>query len=218
VFMVMAIKVIIFDLDGTLFDTRTDIVNAVNHARRSFGLEPLPFDLVVGMVGNGMRVLAERSFRDSPVLADEAAREILNYYEAHAAETATLYAGVRETLPLLERTLTVVSNKPAALVNELLVQHGLAHYFDYVAGGDTFEKLKPDPMAVDFIRERYQVEAREVLIVGDHTPDIEMAHKAGTHSVYCSYGFFGRDLVGADAEIGAFSELPALIEKIEAGV
>jgi phosphoglycolate phosphatase len=212
----MPIKVIIFDLDGTLFDTRADIVNAVNNTRLSFALEPLPFDRVVAMVGNGMKVLAERSFRDSAVPTEDAAREIYKYYEAHAAETATLYPGVQETLPLLGRILTVVSNKPVALVSALLEQHRIAHHFDYIAGGDTFERLKPDSMAVDFIRERYRVRADEVLIVGDHTPDIEMARRTGTHSIYCRYGFFSRDLVGADAEIEAFSELPALIGELEA--
>ncbi|RPI25725.1 MAG: HAD family hydrolase [Acidobacteria bacterium] len=213
----MAIKLIVFDLDGTLFDTRADIVNAVNRARASYGLPALDFDRVVAMVGNGVQVLAERVFRDSPIVPEAARERIMEFYGDEAANTAQLYPGVAETLPRLQARLAVVSNKPTELVHSLLKRNGLDSLFEYVAGGDTFERLKPDPMALHFIMERFQTAANEILVVGDHSPDIEMAHAAGAFSVYCNYGFFGKDRVGADVSIDSFPELLEVVGRIEAG-
>ncbi len=213
----MAVKLIVLDLDGTLFDTRADIVNAVNLARTSFGLDPLPFERVVAMVGNGVSVLAERAFRDSQIDAEHVLARIMEFYGPHAADTAKLYPTVRETLPLLYPILAIVSNKPRQLVDSLLQKSSIEHYFDFVAGGDTFDKLKPDPMAINFLAQKYKVRPEEILVVGDHSPDIEMAKAAGARSVYCNYGFFGRDTQGADFTIEQFSELPGIISRMEKG-
>jgi len=83
----------------------------------------------------------------------------------------------------------------------------LESYFDFVAGGDTFEARKPDPMGVHFLLDRYSISRDEAVMVGDHAPDIEMAKRAGIRSVYCNYGFFGKDTVGADFTIDSFEEL-----------
>jgi len=213
----MAVKLIVLDLDGTLFDTRADIVNAVNLARSSFGLDPLPFERVVAMVGNGVGVLAERAFRDSHIDAEQVLARIMEFYGPHAADTAELYPTVRETLPLLYPILAIVSNKPRQLVDSLLKKSSIEHYFDFVAGGDTFENLKPDPMAINFLAQKYKVRPEDILVVGDHSPDIEMAKAAGARSVYCNYGFFGKDTQGADFTIEQFSELPGIINRVEKG-
>ncbi|RPJ86171.1 MAG: HAD family hydrolase [Acidobacteria bacterium] len=212
----MSVKVIVFDLDGTLFDTRADIVKAVNRARASFGLEPLDFDRVVAMVGNGVKVLAERVFRDSPIVPEIGHSRIMEFY-APDDSTAPLYPGVAETLPKFSAQLTIVSNKPTELVHALLQKNGLDKRFAYVAGGDTFPQLKPDPAALHFIMERFQVSAKELLVVGDHTPDIEMARAAGAFSVYCNYGFFGKDLVGAEFTVDSFPELLDVVRRIDEG-
>jgi phosphoglycolate phosphatase len=214
----MDIRVVVFDLDGTLFDTRADIVNAVNHGRAALGLPPLEFDRIVAMVGNGVEVLAERAFRDSTVTPEEAVTRMMSYYTPDTPETAQLYPGVKETLPTIGKTLTIVSNKPQQLVEALLEKNQIRQYFDYVAGGDTFDRLKPDPAAIGFFKQRYQIEdARQILVVGDHRPDVQMAQNAGVASVYCNYGFFGEDTAGADYAIDAFADLPALIRAIEDG-
>ncbi|HUV13772.1 MAG TPA: HAD-IA family hydrolase, partial [Acidobacteriota bacterium] len=100
------------------------------------------------------------------------------------------------------------------LVEALLKEHGLADSFAFVAGGDTFAERKPDPMAVEFILKRYGVTRDEVIVVGDHSPDIEMAKRAGVSSVYCNYGFFGDDSVGADLCIDALDELPGVLARL----
>jgi phosphoglycolate phosphatase len=207
-------KVLCFDLDGTLFDTRQDIADAVNHARREFQLPEFSVPQVTSMVGHGISALAERAFRDSdvdPLLAREG---ILNYYSLNPTEKAKPYPGVHETIPILDYFLAVVSNKRKLLVDALLEKHGLTQYFDFVAGGDTFKEKKPDPEAIHFLLQRYQVTRAEILVIGDHSPDIEMAKRAGVQSVFCRYGFFGVDRVGADFQIDAFPELLPLLDRI----
>ena len=213
----MSVKVIVFDLDGTLFDTRADIVNAVNRARASFGLEPLDFDRVVAMVGNGVKVLAERVFRDSDIGLELGHGRIMEFYSPDGPSTAPLYPGVAETLPQFSAHLAIVSNKPTELVHALLKKKGLDTRFEYVAGGDTFANLKPDPEALNFIMEHFQVTPKEVLVVGDHSPDIEMARAAGAVSAYCNYGFFGEDRVGANFTVDSFPELLQVVGRIDAG-
>jgi phosphoglycolate phosphatase len=211
----MSIDLIVFDCDGTLFDTRQDIADAVNYARRHFDLRPLSLQEVTRMVGNGIAVLAQRAFADTSVAWEMARDEILVYYLAHPTSKAQLYPNVRETLSLLDRTCAVISNKPKPLVEKLLRKHRLEHYFSDVVGGETFERKKPDPMPLRYLMQKYKVEADRALVVGDHSPDTLMAQSAGVRSVYCRYGFFGRDAIGADFQIDEISELLGVLERID---
>lgn len=208
------IKVIVFDFDGTLFDTRRDIADAVNHARRSYGLRELTLDEVTPMVGWGVRKLAEQAFADTGIRTEEALKRIMEYYDAHPGDRSVLYPGVRETLPKLQATRVIVSNKPVHLIRSILEEHHLTPYFDYVIGGDSFSAQKPDPFPIRFLQARYHVGTHEILVVGDHAPDIEMARRAGCPSVFCRYGFFGKDEVGADYSIDRFAELEPLVKRL----
>lgn len=207
-------KILVFDLDGTLFDTRQDIANAVNHARRHFGLPELTLQQVTKMVGHGITVLAQKAFEGCRVDLAEARDIIFSYYKLHPTDTATLYPGVRETIPKLAFTRTIISNKPKSLVEALLEQHGIGKYFDFVAGGDTFAARKPDPCAIHFLLDRYQVSTSDLAVIGDHEPDILMAKEASVKSVFCRYGFFGVDSVGADYAIDSFPQLEKILAEI----
>ena len=200
-------RLIVFDCDGTLFDTRMDIADSVNFARKHFGVPRLSIDEVTTHVGNGVRVLAEKTFSGTGIAADEALAKIMEYYSLHSADRAVPYEGVAETLPLLGNTLAVISNKPKNLVDELLENHGLDKYFQDVIGGDTFPDRKPDPAPLLFLMEKHQAEKGETIVIGDHSPDIEMARNAGVSSIYCNYGFFGQDTVCADYSVNQFSEI-----------
>ena len=209
------IKVVAFDFDGTLFDTRLDITDAVNHARRHFGLDPHSVDKVTGMVGFGVQVLARKAFSDTEVDAGEALPVIMEYYEAHPGDRATPYPGVMAVLPMVHAVRAIISNKPETLVRAMLRQHEMEHLFAFVAGGDTFSARKPDPFPVKFLQAQYNLTPEQILIVGDHSPDIEMARSAGCRSVFCRYGFVGKDSIGADFQIEEFSELLGIIEALD---
>jgi phosphoglycolate phosphatase len=208
------IRLLVFDFDGTLFDTREDIAAAVNYTRRWFGLPDLSLDAVTSMVGYGVKTLTERAFSGTQVDPGQALAVLMQYYNTHPGEKARLYPGVAETLPRLDAIRTVVSNKPETLVRRMLAEHGLQDLFDFLAGGDTFPRLKPDPQAIHFLQDRYRLGPREILVVGDHAPDIEMARAAGTWSAFCRYGFFKEDPVGADFQLDSFDQLPAVLRAI----
>ena len=201
------IKLLVFDCDGTLFDTRMDITDSVNYARRHFGLPEMTVDKVTAFVGNGVGVLAEKSFSGTGIETADALGKIMEYYSTHSSDKAVPYEGVVSTLPLLKNILAIISNKPKKLVDELLENHGLDEYFRDVIGGDTFEDKKPDPAALVHLMARHKAGKEETIVIGDHTPDIEMAKNAGVRSVYCNYGFFGNDTVGADYVINRFPEI-----------
>jgi phosphoglycolate phosphatase len=207
-------ELLILDCDGTLFDTKQDIADAVNHARRVLGYGELSLQAVTGMVGDGISILAQRAFQGLDVDPDEARRVIMEYYSAHPADRARLYHGVRETLGQIEAIRTIISNKPKPLVDLLLNKHGIAEMFHFVSGGECFERKKPDPMAVEFMIEKFGISREAVLVVGDHSPDIEMAKRAGVRSVYCNFGFFGKDRIGADFHIDSFPELLDIVKSV----
>ena len=100
-------------------------------------------------------------------------------------------------------------------IGALLKEHGIRRYFDFVAGGDSFQAKKPDPCAIHFLMERYRFLPSDILVVGDHEPDIQMAKNAKAQSVFCTYGFFGKDKVGADYEIDSFPELLKILDQID---
>jgi len=201
------IKLLVFDCDGTLFDTRMDITDSVNYARRHFGLPEMTVDKVTAFVGNGVGVLAEKSFSGTGIETADALGKIMEYYSTHSSDKAVPYEGVVSTLPLLKNILAIISNKPKNLVDELLVNHGMKNIFQDVIGGDTFKNRKPNPAPLVHLMARHKAGKEETIVIGDHTPDIEMAKNAGVRSVYCNYGFFGNDTVGADYVINRFPEI-----------
>ncbi len=205
------IKVVIFDFDGTLFDTRADITDAVNHARRHFGLAEYSVEAVTGMVGYGVEYLTERAFEGTNIQTNDALPVLMEYYRAHPGDKTIPYPGVSEILPALGTLRTIVSNKPEQLIHRLLEEYGLDPLFSFVIGGDTFSVRKPDPFAVRFLQAQFNVATEEILVVGDHVPDIEMARKAGTRSVFCRYGFCRSSPHGVDFEIDRFDELPGVL-------
>jgi phosphoglycolate phosphatase len=209
------IKVVIFDFDGTLFDTRADITDAVNYARRHFGLAEHSMDAVTGMVGYGVEFLTDRAFEDSSISTDQALPVLMEYYRAHPGDKAVPYPGVTETLPKIHANRAIISNKPEQLIRSLLKAHDLDSLFSSVVGGDTFSVRKPDPFPVRYLQAEFNVATEEILVAGDHVPDVEMARRAGTRSVFCRYGFGRRHTDGADFEIDRFDEILGVLERLD---
>lgn len=195
-----SIKLIAFDLDGTLLDSVPDLAVAADQAVQSLGYPAVSELQVRDYVGNGADVLIARSLSQSltidPELSDElksTARERFDdFYEQTGHKLSHLYPQVKETLAALHKagfTLALVTNKPSKFVPEVLAQHGIADFFADVIGGDTFPIKKPDPMALNWLLDKHQMTASDMLMVGDSKNDILAAKNAGCFSFGLTYGY-----------------------------
>ena len=185
------IAVLIFDLDGTLIDSKLDLALSVNAARSHMGLGPLEPEKIFGYVGQGAHMLIRRSL--GPEASEEqleaALKFFLGYYRQHMLDHTVAYPGVREALDQLNGlTLTVLTNKPVRFSQEILVGLGIADYFRFVFGGNSFEKKKPDPIGVHAVMERLSCAPEQAMLVGDSEIDVLTARNARVWACGVTYG------------------------------
>ena len=203
--------VIAFDMDGTLIDSAADIGAAVNRMRMSFGLNPLPRESVVRMVGNGARVLVERALADAPGLdRDEAFRRYRHEYDTHLVDETRLYPGIPEGLEALKSAgfrLAIFTNKPHASTRFILKELGIDRFFPVVIGADSGFPLKPAPDALFSILNETGTNAADSWMVGDNWTDIDSGHAAGFRTVHCTYGYGAPDTVPPDAVCASFDDV-----------
>lgn len=219
------IKLIAFDLDGTLLDSVPDLAVAADQAVQALGYPAVTEVEVRDYVGNGADVLIGRSLSRSidvdPQLSKEVhakARELFDdFYEKTGHKLSHLYSNVKETLASLHQagfTLALVTNKPSKFVPHVLEQHNIAQFFTDVIGGDTFPNKKPDPMALNWLLEKHQVDASQMLMVGDSKNDILAAKNAGCVSFGLTYGYnHGEPIANAGPDFVA-DDIAQLLEVI----
>lgn len=194
-----SIKLVIFDLDGTLIDSRLDLVHSVNAALRHIGRPALPEDVIASYVGDGAPILIQRALGGEQV--DEAVVRkglefFLTYYRAHKLDHTTVYPGVVEALASIQRSgngvprkMAVLTNKPVVPSRAIVEALGLAPYFLQIYGGNSFASKKPDPEGARQLLEETGVHADQAAIVGDSHTDIETGLNAGLWTVGVTYGF-----------------------------
>lgn len=197
---------IVFDLDGTLADTRRDLAAAVNRARAGLGLAPLPLAQVASMVGEGARRLVERALPEAAeATAFEAAFEsFLGHYDRLCLETTRLYPGVEEMLRRLGRRfpLALLTNKPEALSRRIVEGLGLGRCFAALVGGDSLPSRKPDPEGLHWLAARLAAPVAELLLVGDSRVDAATARAAGCPFALVEWGFAtAEERAGIDADL-----------------
>ena len=189
----MPVAGIVFDLDGTLVDSRPDLATAVNATRARLSLPPLPVAAITAMVGEGARMLLARALPESVRGADfDAALALfLDVYFDCCLEQTRPYDGVREALAALASShrLAVLTNKPERHSQKVLAGLDLSEPFDHVVGGDTLPSRKPDPAGLLRIAEAWRVPPSEVLLVGDSRIDAETARAAGAQLALVEWGF-----------------------------
>lgn len=211
------VRVLIFDLDGTLIDSKLDLALAVNATLEHMGRVQLDHGSIFRMVGNGAATLLHRALGEGVTEAEagDALVYFLSYYRAHMLDNTVTYAGVREGLELLaNKTMAVLTNKPVNFSRAILDGLNLTRYFRLVYGGNSFEQKKPNPMGVEAILRELEFAPREAMMVGDSDVDIKTARNAGIWSAGVSYGIGAQTLAAwpPDILIHSIEELPAHLE------
>ena len=206
---------LVFDLDGTLVDSGSDIAAAVNLTRRDLGLPALPIGEVVGLIGEGARVLIQRALPAGwdEHAVDDALRRMLDHYQRTCTDTTAAYPGIPAALARLARRypLALLTNKPERMTRRVLEHLDLARLFPVVVGGDSGPTRKPDPAGLLGIARDLGVAIEDTMLVGDSAVDVSTAHAAGSRLALVSWGYGGRR--DGAAEIWAHS-----VEELELGL
>jgi phosphoglycolate phosphatase len=185
---------LIFDLDGTLVDSRLDLANAVNATRGHMGMTPLDNERVYTYVGNGAPLLIRRALGDGATesAVQEALEFFLEYYSEHDLDNTTLYPGVKESLDRLRdagKRMAVLTNKPVRMTRAIVEGLGIRRHFFQVYGGNSFDQKKPHPMGVEALLREAAVDRAGAMMVGDSSVDVLTARNAGIACCGVTYGF-----------------------------
>ena len=214
------LKLLVFDLDGTLIDSAQDLCNSVNEALKHFGRTPLPDPTIASFVGDGAQLLMRRSLAASDGIAAEAVDEklladalqfFMGYYREHKLDFTYAYEGVLESLAALRelhdapggvpRKMAVLTNKPVNPARGICEGLGLAGYFLHIYGGNSFPAKKPDPMGLRALMEETGALPEETVMIGDSRVDVETARNAGVWSLGCDFGFGPHNLLEVPPDV-----------------
>ncbi len=210
------VRAFLFDLDGTLIDSKLDLVNSVNFMLREMKRNELPVHTVAGYVGHGAPRLVADALGPGATDEDQQAglAIFLAHYERHSLDATRAYPGVLEGLETLqEHPLAVLTNKPVKMSVEILEGLGLRKYFRHVYGGDSFPAKKPDPAGAQIVLRDLYAKPEEAAMVGDSDVDVQTARNAGMLAVHVNYGFgqHAREAHPADLYVNSLQEIAAAL-------
>ena len=189
---------LIFDLDGTLVDTRADLAAATNHVLKTFALPVLSVAQVSDYVGYGVRVLVERALGPTHIhLVSRGLELFMEQYQAHLLDHTQAYTGIESLLAAAQArgvVLSVLTNKPEAPSRAILSGLGLAAFFTAIVGEDTLAAKKPDPQGVAYLQRLTGIDLAETLLIGDSLVDSETGRAAGVATCGVTWGFGAKEL------------------------
>ena len=198
------IQLVVFDLDGTIADTKWDLALSVNAMRESMRLGPLPLEAVTSYIGHGVTVLIKRALGDQAVDGDveKGLTFFLDHYARHLLDNTVAYPGVPEALEeLRNRKLAILTNKPTKFSREIVAGLGLARYFFEINGGDSFSLKKPNPVGINTLMSNSSTPAKHTLMVGDSDTDVQTGRNAGVWTCGVTYGFAPEAVRNADPDL-----------------
>ena len=214
-------KLFIFDLDGTLVDTAPDFKNSINYMLNELNETEVTLEEIRNWVGYGAKELIRRTVLDKNIPHDEKRIEemlkiFLVHYTHNIDDDSVLFNNVKNVLEFLKNNgvkLAVCTNKMERLSNILLEKLNVLHMFDYLVGGDSLSKSKPDPFPLLNICEKLNIETSDSIMIGDSVTDLNAGKGAGMPVVLVSYGYTdNKDIYNeADLVINDFSQLKELV-------
>ncbi|OGS22428.1 MAG: hypothetical protein A2252_09000 [Elusimicrobia bacterium RIFOXYA2_FULL_39_19] len=184
------IELMIFDLDGTLVDSKLDLANAVNYALKTLKLPVLKNEVIYGFIGDGIWRLVERALGENHAGKTETGVELFRkYYKKHCVDNTCLYPKVKEMLlHFKNKKKAVVTNKSEIFTRDILQGLKIAGYFDIVYGGDTFEHRKPHPLPLKKVMSKLKIKPAQAIMIGDGLNDVLAAKAAKVTSCAVGYG------------------------------
>jgi phosphoglycolate phosphatase len=209
-------KLLIFDLDGTLIDSREDLANSINAMLIHFGKKELPHEVIASYIGDGAPMLVRRALGDpdDESFVQDAMLYFLSWYREHKLDNTYVYDGVKDALNSIQKSragasaqgiqalrMAVLSNKPVGPTRAIVEALGLGPYFFQVYGGNSFHTKKPDPAGVQALLEEVGVAADETIIIGDSDIDVLTARNSGIYSVGVTYGLAPHTLEDAPPDV-----------------
>ena len=181
------VDLMIFDFDGTLVSTGSDLIASVNYTLERLGYEKREGDEIISFIGDGVKELLERALGKNH-LADfaEAFKIFTDYYREHLLDNTALYPGVGEILNFFQyKTKVILTNKRRNFTLDISRGLGLEKYFAEIIGDGSFPYRKPDHRLVDYLLDKYGVKKEKTVIIGDGLNDIALAKNSGILS--CAY-------------------------------
>lgn len=191
------IRLLIFDLDGTLVDSELDLAHSINAMLRHYGRPELPIDTIGSYIGDGAPMLVRRSLGDpeDEHFFREALEYFIHYYREHKLDNTYAYQGVAEALTAIRNRsngslkMAVLTNKPVRPSEGIVEGLGLAKFFFRVYGGNSFPTKKPDPFGAKVLLEEAGVSSEDAVMIGDSHNDVLTAQNSGMWSLGVTYGF-----------------------------
>jgi len=203
-------KLLIFDLDGTLVDSREDLANSINAMLRHFKKKELPHEVIASYIGDGAPMLVRRALGDpdDENFVQDALLYFMAWYREHKLDSTYVYEGIKEALNAIQKSrdgmplkMAVLSNKPVGPSRAIVEALGLGPYFFQIYGGNSFHTKKPDPAGVQALLEESGAFAEETIIIGDSDIDVLTARNAGIFSVGVTYGLAPHTLEDAPPDV-----------------